>query len=237
MLEYAASLPWGWIIPVFFVLGYTVAAVALVHALLKARRPQSALGWAAAIISLPFAGSLAYFLFGISRVDSRAARLMGDRAARRLRFLSENADLWKNEVFQAPSVELARDALARVGEGKRSSLPLLGGNDVRPLFNGDEAYPAMLEAIRRAKREVFLCTYIFEGRLAGEVFAEALTSAVGRGVDVRVLLDVTRLSKNNCPRVRNTSVTTYCWTIKNNRLSSLPARIWPVNRLSSGKLP
>ena len=189
MLEYAASLPWGWIIPVFFVLGYTVAAVALVHALLKARRPQSALGWAAAIISLPFAGSLAYFLFGISRVDSRAARLMGDRAARRLRFLSENADLWKNEVFQAPSVELARDALARVGEGKRSSLPLLGGNDVRPLFNGDEAYPAMLEAIRRAKREVFLCTYIFEGRLAGEVFAEALTSAVGRGVDVRVLLD------------------------------------------------
>ena len=34
MLEYAASLPWGWIIPVFFVLGYTVAAVALVHALL-----------------------------------------------------------------------------------------------------------------------------------------------------------------------------------------------------------
>ena len=102
MLEYAASLPWGWIIPVFFVLGYTVAAVALVHALLKARRPQSALGWAAAIISLPFAGSLAYFLFGISRVDSRAARLMGDRAARRLRFLSENADLWKNEVFQTP---------------------------------------------------------------------------------------------------------------------------------------
>lgn len=43
--------------------------------------------------------------------------------------------------------------------------------------------------------------------------------------------------ENNCPRVRNTSVTTYCWTIKNNRLSSLPARIWPVNRLSSGKLP
>lgn len=72
MLEYAASLPWGWIIPVFFVLGYTVAAVALVHALLKARRPQSALGWAAAIISLPFAGSLAYFLFGISREVDRS---------------------------------------------------------------------------------------------------------------------------------------------------------------------
>ena len=189
MLEYLVSLPWRWIIPIFFAVGYTIAAAALVHALLKARRPQSALGWAAAIVSLPFIGSLAYFLFGISRVDSRAASLMSDRAARRLKFLSENADLWKNEVFETPSIDPVHEPIARVGEGKRSSLPLLGGNNVRPLFNGDEAYPVMLESIRRAKREIFLCTYIFEGKLAGEVFAQALTSAVARGVDVRVLLD------------------------------------------------
>lgn len=189
MLESLVALPWGWIIPIFLGVGYGFAVVALIHALLRARRPQSALGWAAAIVSLPFAGAFAYFLFGISRVDSRAARLMSDKAARRLKLLSENADLWKNEVFETPSIDPRSEPIVRVGEGKRSSLPLLGGNDVRPLFNGDEAYPFMLRAIRQAKREVFLCTYIFEGKLAGEVFADALTAAVERGVDVRVLLD------------------------------------------------
>lgn len=189
MLEDMTFISWRWMILLALALGYGIAAIALIHALLKARRPQSALGWAAAIISLPFVGSFAYFLFGISRVDSRAARLMSDRAARRLAFLSQHANLWKEEVPELPGVDPENEPLARVGEGKRSSLPLLGGNEVRPLFNGDEAYPVMLEAIRRAKREIFLCTYIFEGRQAGDAFTDALISAVERGVDVRVLLD------------------------------------------------
>ncbi|MBI1947498.1 MAG: phosphatidylserine/phosphatidylglycerophosphate/cardiolipin synthase family protein [Deltaproteobacteria bacterium] len=72
-------------------------------------------------------------------------------------------------------------------------LPLGGasdGNDVTLFFNGDDAYDAMLGAIARAQRRVWLETYIFEPDRAGRPFLEALTAAARRGVDVVLLYDV-----------------------------------------------
>jgi cardiolipin synthase len=69
---------------------------------------------------------------------------------------------------------------------ERSVLP---GNRIEPLLNGDEAYPAMLEAIRKARTSVSLVTYIFDRDDVGMAFAEALGEATRRGVEVRVLID------------------------------------------------
>src|SRR6476661_7667452 len=49
-----------------------------------------------------------------------------------------------------------------------------GGNKVRTLNNGDEIFPAMLEAIRAAKATITFETFIYyEGKIGGE-FTEAL---------------------------------------------------------------
>lgn len=69
------------------------------------------------------------------------------------------------------------------------NVPLLEGNRVELLVNGDEIFPAMLAAIRGARKSVNLLTYIYwEGDIAKE-FAAALTAAARRGVEVRVLVD------------------------------------------------
>lgn len=57
------------------------------------------------------------------------------------------------------------------------------------LHNGEEAYPAMLDAIAGASARVDLSTYIFETNRTGRRFIDALSQAVRRGVDVRVLID------------------------------------------------
>jgi cardiolipin synthase len=57
------------------------------------------------------------------------------------------------------------------------------------LQNGEEAFPAMLKAIRNANRFVYLSTYIFETNRTGRAFIAALTEAVHRGIDVKVILD------------------------------------------------
>jgi cardiolipin synthase A/B len=62
---------------------------------------------------------------------------------------------------------------------------------VRPLFNGDEAYPEMLAAITHAGHSVALATYIFDRDDAGLRFVEALRAAVQRKIQVRVLVDDT----------------------------------------------
>ncbi|MEM7013986.1 MAG: phospholipase D-like domain-containing protein, partial [Verrucomicrobiota bacterium] len=67
--------------------------------------------------------------------------------------------------------------------------PLTNGNEITPLFNGDEAYPEMLAAIDAAEESVWLQTYIFDREGPGSEFADALERAFARGVDVRVIID------------------------------------------------
>jgi cardiolipin synthase len=63
------------------------------------------------------------------------------------------------------------------------------GNAVTVLNNGDEFYPAMIEAIRGARASVCMEQYIFwAGRTADE-FCEALAERARAGVDVKLLLD------------------------------------------------
>ena len=66
---------------------------------------------------------------------------------------------------------------------------LCEGNTIEPLWDGDQAYPAMLQAIEDAKHSIGLSIYIFDNDRTGNRFAEALGRAVARGVEVRVLID------------------------------------------------
>jgi cardiolipin synthase len=66
---------------------------------------------------------------------------------------------------------------------------IVGGNRVTALQNGDEIFPAMLEAIRGARRTVLFETFIYWSGEIGEAFAEALAERARAGVKVHVLLD------------------------------------------------
>ncbi|TWO69823.1 cardiolipin synthase [Caenimonas sedimenti] len=63
------------------------------------------------------------------------------------------------------------------------------GNRVDVLINGDEIFPAMLEAIRGARETVLFETFIYWSGEIGEEFAEALAERARAGVRVHVLLD------------------------------------------------
>jgi cardiolipin synthase len=62
-------------------------------------------------------------------------------------------------------------------------------NHVTPLRDGQEAYPAMLEAIRGARRTVHLETYSLCDDHVGRAFREALIERRQAGVQVRVMYD------------------------------------------------
>ena len=67
--------------------------------------------------------------------------------------------------------------------------PLVGGNRVTTLKNGDEIFPAMLAAIRSAERTITFETYIYWSGEIGHEFADALAERARAGVHVHVLLD------------------------------------------------
>jgi len=92
-----------------------------------------------------------------------------------------------------------RDSAADSDAASRSALRRLwglvprpvfsGGNTVRLLRGGDALFPAMVEAIARARHEVCVATYIFHDDPGANLVAEALADAARRGVLVKVVLD------------------------------------------------
>ena len=76
----------------------------------------------------------------------------------------------------------------------RSMGQLLGpaivpGNRVTAYQNGDQIFPAMLEAIHGARESVTFENYIFEGGVIGRQFTDAFCERAQAGVKVHVLLD------------------------------------------------
>jgi cardiolipin synthase len=66
---------------------------------------------------------------------------------------------------------------------------ILAGNRVANLENGAEIFPAMLDAIRQAKRTINFETYIYWSGEIGREFVEALSERARAGVEVQVLID------------------------------------------------
>jgi cardiolipin synthase len=70
-----------------------------------------------------------------------------------------------------------------------TGMPFVPGNHVAIYNNGDEFYPAMLDAIESAKASITMEQYIFWDGAVGRRFAEALAEKSRRDVPVKVLVD------------------------------------------------
>jgi cardiolipin synthase len=68
-------------------------------------------------------------------------------------------------------------------------IPATDGNDVTILRNGDEIFPAMLDAISKAEHTVDMLTYVYWTGDVARQFAAALCERARAGVRVRILLD------------------------------------------------
>ena len=68
-------------------------------------------------------------------------------------------------------------------------LNFVPGNRLDLLRNGEQFFPALVEALDAAKREVFFETYIFADDETGSLVADALARAAARGVAVHIIVD------------------------------------------------
>jgi cardiolipin synthase len=119
---------------------------------------------------------------GLARIEERSARTESGTQAGAAR---GSCPIPEHEVVWSPTVPnrlLARFYLPR-------SHSILQGNACQLLKDGVEAYPAMLQAIRGARRYIRLETYMFITDAVGELFGQALAEAAERGVHVKVLYD------------------------------------------------
>ncbi len=176
---------------------YAVSTVALlvtflasVHVILYKRDNHAAVAWVGLIWLLPVFGAVLYLLLGINRIRRRARSLRGERKGISP-MRAARAGLTDVPGHVVPPRDYYPDLVRLVDVIVQK--PALEGNRVSPLVNGDEAYPAMIKAIEGAEKSVSMSTYIFDRDDAGKSFLRALSDAVSRGVEVRVLIDAVGL--------------------------------------------
>lgn len=180
-----AHAAWEWLVGAVTVV---LSVLAAGHAVLYKRDSRAAIAWVGFVWLVPILGPILYFLFAINRVRRRASLLRSSFERYRAQ-PSQPECSPENLQDHLPKHTGHLQMLARVVGKVVERASLLPGNRIEPLVNGDEAYPAMLEAIRQARTSVSLLTYIFDRDEVGMAFAKALGEATRRGVEVRVLID------------------------------------------------
>ncbi len=169
---------------VLSVLAILLSLAALFHLLTRHRDPRTAAFWVALVVLSPVAGACLYALFGINFVRRRGRTYRGSIGP------AYRDPAPKCPLFVQESPSLAeRDCALAVTLDRISRFHFTSGNELTPLINGDEAMPAMLEAISSAQCSVAFSSYIFEAHHIGVEFVSALAAAHTRGVQVRVIVD------------------------------------------------
>src|SRR5438128_1362273 len=106
-------------------------------------------------------------------------------------------------LYSAASPEFRQSAGSLLGPN------FVGGNNITTLINGREIFPAMLVAIRSAKRSINFETYVFIDGEVAKQFTDALVEAAGRGVKVNAVLDArgtNRMGRENAERLRSAGI-------------------------------
>jgi cardiolipin synthase A/B len=164
-----------------------LSLAAACHSLVHKSDSRSALVWTSLNLTLPLLGPFLYWCLGINRISRRARHWQ--ESGRRI----SGTAIYPLE--QPPGLNVQLPAAAshlhdlRVLSDRVVATPLRDGNRITLLENGDQAYPAMLVAIRRAEESINLCSYIFDADGVGGDFVQHLKEAAARGVAVRVIID------------------------------------------------
>ncbi|MBW4041810.1 MAG: cardiolipin synthase [Acidobacteria bacterium] len=149
----------------------------------KNRRPATAAAWLLAIFFIPYAGLIAFLLFGSTKLPRRRRRKQQQinryvmNATEGIRVATEQPD-W-------PPWFASLAALNR----RLGAMPLLGGNTARLFGEYDRSIAEMTEAVRAAQSFVHVEFYILSLDATTAPFFDAMEEALARGVTVRVLLD------------------------------------------------
>ncbi|MGB5883935.1 MAG: PLDc N-terminal domain-containing protein, partial [Desulfobulbales bacterium] len=137
---------WPHIVSVIIFLAILATAV---HILYKKRDSRAAAGWLGLVWFAPVLGVCLYWMFGVNRIKRRAKQRFAGKQD--VLLPEREAAVWPSFIEQMYGEGDKKNLvqLSRMTD-KLTRQPLMRGNRVIPLINGDKAYPRMLSCIEAA---------------------------------------------------------------------------------------
>ncbi|MGJ8514131.1 cardiolipin synthase [Carnimonas bestiolae] len=164
------------IIVFLFHLGGILAAI---DAIWRSRTPQGAIAWAVLLVVFPYFALIPYFIFGSNRFESFVKARRDERNEVNTRI----GDVpWRRSVAEQGDQGLPAAA-------KLTQMPMLEGNDVRLLVNGEATFEAIFDAIDHAKSQIVVEFFTIAEDELGQEMLDKLLARAADGVDVMLLCD------------------------------------------------
>lgn len=169
------------------------------RAIVSARTPQGSVAWVVFLISAPYLAIVCYLFLGHGRIN-------GYVIARRntLQVLEGMETARRNHPPKGDE-----NSVGYQGFEVQAAAPVLSGNAMELLINGEETFDAIFEAIAAAQNYVMVQFYIVRDDDLGHRMQKALMDASARGVKVWFLYDSvgsSRLSRDYIQILRQAGV-------------------------------
>lgn len=153
------------------------------------RTTTKTLAYVLLTIFLPVVGVIVYFTVGMNfRLTSLYSKKLTNDDALLTRITQHIANESERLMEDAPTgvrqFEKLANLLVRDGHS-----PLMGGNRVRLLTNGEEKFPDLLMALEKAERHIHMEYYIYEDDDIGHAIKDVLIARARAGVEVRFIYD------------------------------------------------
>ena len=162
-------------------------------------------------IFLPLFGIFFYFSFGINyrKRELYSKKIITDDQL--WNQIKENISLYSVQTYyNIAEADRPNKHLAKYLSNEMS--PLTAGNTARLLINGEEKFPAVLQALEEATDHIHMEYYIYENDKIGKTIEEILIRKAKQGVSVRFIYDdfgSRGIRKNIAIRLRNAGIETY----------------------------
>jgi cardiolipin synthase len=151
--------------------------------LLTKKEPTSAVAWCLAVLLMPLVGALLFWMFGYNRVHRQVRKKRAHHAHFRQLHPPQAREADQQAEAQPAVPDVARQAL------HANAYPVSFGNAVVLHHDTNEAFVALLDAIRQARHHVHLEFFSVHGDETGTRLLELLADKARAGVEVRLLLD------------------------------------------------
>lgn len=162
---------------------HTLGFISSIHAVMSTRTSQGAIAWAVSLNTLPYLAVPAYWVLGRSKFQGyvTARRSVDDKNEHIEREAIETTA--RHRIVDTQLHEAARAAEALAG------MPVLGGNQLELLIDGNATFGSILEGIDQARDYVLFQFFIVKDDGLGRRVKEHLIAKAKEGVRVYFIYD------------------------------------------------
>ena len=150
----------------------------------KKKHPESTVAWLMLLVTVPIVGGLLFIVFGINRVERKAAR----RAVASRAIPRNLPELTQYQLIPSDSFTVHQQRLMRLATRVAETVPTKN-NKVEIVADTNRTFGLIEQAIRDAKQSIHLEYYIWQPDSTGLKLRDWLVERARSGVEVRVLVD------------------------------------------------